>query len=145
MNKLTNFRGAIAVNQQIKCRLSTNTGFKGYRVKKFQIISSTPGTGGSVEYVAKVYSTKVAGVTALVDFDDPTLIATVFYQDRANASSNTETIIIDTKVFNQDCFVTLADAEGGAIAGNFYLELEQVKLDSNEAAVATLTNLKNRS
>ena len=93
-----------------------------------------------------MYTTSRTGeppsVDALVDFDDPTLIAAVFYQDRANASSNTETIIIDNQIFNQDCFVTLADADGNTLAGNYYLELEQVKLSENEATVATLKDLR---
>ena len=130
------------VDAQLAIRLSTNNGMTGYRINKFQIISSTPGVTSSVEYVAKVYSTERDTVDALVNFDDPTLLAVVFYQDRANASSNTETIIIDDKKINQDLFVTLADADGNTLAGNFYLELEQFKLNLDEATVTTLKDLR---
>tara|TARA_R100001594_G_scaffold99683_1_gene134195 strand:- start:153 stop:587 length:435 start_codon:yes stop_codon:yes gene_type:complete len=138
------FKGKIEVDEQITVRLGTNDGLTGYKIKKFQIISSTPGVTSSVEYVAKVYTVERSAVDALVDFNDPTLIAVVYYQDRANASSNTETIIIDNKIFNQDCYVTLDDSDGNTLAGNFYLELEQVKLDLNEATVATLKDMRGR-
>ena len=138
------FKGKIEVDEQITVRLGTNDGMIGYKINKFQIISSTPGVTSSVEYVAKVYTVERSAVDALVNFDDPTLIAVVFYQDRANASSNTETIIIDNKIFNQDCYITLQDADSNTLAGNFYLELEQVKLDLNESTVATLKDMRGR-
>ena len=47
------FKGQLPIGLEQKIHLSTNDGLTGYRVKKFQVISSTPATG-NVEFVAKL-------------------------------------------------------------------------------------------
>lgn len=136
------FKGKIEVGGLLTLRLSTNSGKLGYRVTKFQVISSTPGTGSSVEYVAKLFSIKPTAINAAVNLSDQSIMGVVYYQDRANASSNTETIIVDNKVINQDMFITLADADGNTLAGNYYVELEQLPLSEHEAGIATLTDMR---
>jgi hypothetical protein len=43
--------------------------------------------------------------------------------------------------FNQDIFITLGSQSGASC--NYYIELEQVKLDLNENTVATLKDIRN--
>ena len=140
---IKSYKAQIAMGTQDTIPLHTNNGKTGYRIKKLQVISSTPGTGGSVEYVFKVYTTPQTTVDGVVNMSDNTLLGVAFYQDRANASSNTETIIFDNMTFNQDIYVTAVDAESGTLAGNYYLELEQISLTEDEALVAIVKNLRN--
>ena len=51
-------------------------------------------------------------------------------------------VVIDNKIINQDIFIQHTAQSGNAC--NFYLELEQVKLDLNEATVATLKDMRGR-
>ena len=141
--KIKSFRAKIAMGGQDTISLHTNTGSTGYRIKKFQVISSTPGTGGSVEFVCKAYTIPQTTIDGAVDLSDNTLLGVAFYQDRANASSNTETIIFDNMTFNQDIYITAIDAEGGTLAGNYYIELEQMSLALDENTVATLKDIRN--
>ena len=52
-------------------------------------------------------------------------------------------IIFDNTTINQDMFITHFDASVGKPV-NYYIELEQVKLDLNEATVATLKDMRGR-
>ena len=140
--KIKSFRGQIAMGGQETIRLSTNQGTVGYKIKKFRLMSSAPGTA-SVEYVAKAYTFKQSSINATVDFNDPRLLAVSYYQDEAAPHyPSSEDIIFDAVKFNQDIFVTVEDAGGGSLAANYYLELEQVKLSVDEAAVATLKDMR---
>ena len=48
---------------------------------------------------------------------------------------------MDNVIFNQDIFVTIK-AQAGTDPCNYYIELEQMKLAQDEAAVATLTDMR---
>ena len=143
MSKTISFKGQLAMGTQDIINLKTNNGKTGYKVTKFQIISSTPGTTGSVEFVAKIFDKdQSAAISPVVNFTDSNLIACAFYQDRANASSNTETIIFDNREFNQNIFVTIEDAEGGTVPCNYYIELETMDLSDIQTTQLTLQNLR---
>ena len=51
--------------------------------------------------------------------------------------------IFDNMTFNQDIYVTYKDDETAGKFINYYIELEQVKLDLNENTVATLKDIRN--
>ncbi len=53
------------------------------------------------------------------------------------------TVVVDNKIINQDIFITLR-CHNAAASLNYYIELEQVKLDLNEATVATLKDMRGR-
>ena len=143
MSKTISFKGQLAMGTQDIINLKTNNGKTGYKITKFQIISSTPGTTGSVEFVAKIFDKdQSAAISPVVNFTDSNLIACAFYQDRANASSNTETIIFDNREFNQNIFVTIDDAEGATIPCNYYIELETMPLTDLETTKLTLQSIR---
>ena len=50
-------------------------------------------------------------------------------------------VVFDNVKFNQDIYITHQDEAVGQ-SFNYYLELEQVKLDLNEATVATLKDMR---
>jgi len=50
-------------------------------------------------------------------------------------------VIFDKEIFNQDIFVTHTD-EGGSAKCNYYIELEQMKLDHTQNMNATLKAIR---
>jgi hypothetical protein len=145
MSDTVSYRGIIAPTAQQKIRLHTIKGKVGYRISKFQTVSATPGATGAVEAVLKIYNKDNSGsVSATVDFTESDLLAVVYYQDHdASSYPDSSTIIFDNEVFNQDIFVTCADAAGGSISMNFYIELERMDLNDIQATQATLKSIRN--
>ncbi len=140
---IKSFRGLMKPDTIDQISLHTNTGSTGYRIKKLDIIQETPGVG-DVELVIKVYTIPQTTATTTIDFSDSTLLAVaMFRQDPNNNSTADKIIIFDNVTFNQDIFVTCADAMGATVAGNYHIELEQVKLNLEENTVATLKDIRN--
>jgi hypothetical protein len=141
------FRGLLADGAQQRIRLSTNQGLIGYQIKKFELMPNEPGEDQH-ESTVKVYSVEQSSVDNTVNFDSPTLLAVAIWQS-GNAPGGSDALwvplatIFDNKVINQDIFVTHSETDGSNPI-NYYLELEQVKLDINEATVATLKDMRGR-
>ena len=137
------FRGRLADGEQETINLHTNDGSTGYKIKKLQTIQEDPGT--STEHVVKIYSTPQTTVDDKINFSDNTLLGVSYLHSGPAASSSTvanEVIIFDSMTFNQDIYVT-AKTITGSDEANYYVELEQVKLDLTESTVATLKNIRN--
>ena len=143
---IKSFRGKIANSAQDTIVLHTNDGSTGYRIKKLHIMPIEPGTA-SIEHVVKVYKIEQSAITGTVDFSDNTLVATGFFTASSSAgsygNSGFESIVFDNEVFNQDIYITHEDNGSNNKACNYYLELEQIKLDLNENTVATLKDIRN--
>jgi len=128
-----------------KLHLSTNDGLTGYRIKKFKVISTIP-HNIDVAIVAKIRLTSDSNIGPTVNFEDTDLIAVNAYEDRSSGNLPThETIIFDLETFNQDIFISMSDADGNTTPGNYYLELEQFKLDLNTSTYHTLKNIRSTS
>ena len=141
------FRGLLADASQDTIVLHTNDGSTGYRVVKFQAIGNEPGEQHQ-EHVLKIYKVDQnppsgSLIDNTVDFSEGTLLGVVYIGDNVDQSYPFfTTVIFDSETFNQDIYVTHVDTVGSQPC-NYYIELEQVKLDLNESTVATLKNLKN--
>jgi hypothetical protein len=136
------FRGKLADDTQDTINLHTNNGLVGYRIKKFQLVSDKPGIGGNAEAICKIYTQQQTAIDGLVDFSDTTLLAVAILAQSSDSWISYDTVVFDQMVFNQDVFVTFTDEQGN-MAGNYYIEMEQVMLDLNEATVATLQDIRN--
>ena len=136
------FRGLIADGAQDTVVLHTNNGSTGYRITKLLGMSNAPGT--TQEYhIIKIYKISQTAVDGVVDMSDNTLIAALCFNNRNDELHSNESLIIaDNEIFNQDIYITHTDVQSNTSA-NFYLELEQVKLDLNENTVATLKDIRN--
>jgi len=142
MSKIKTFKGLMTNDTQDTIVLHTNDGSTGYRVVKFQVMPNSPGTTG-VEAVVKIYKVAQTTNTITVDFSDQTLLGVSYYQDDANeAYPSSQDVIFDSEIFNQDIYVTLKQGTGSH-SMNYYIELEQMKLDLNENTVATLKDIRN--
>tara|TARA_Y100001970_G_C14016506_1_gene741224 strand:- start:427 stop:867 length:441 start_codon:yes stop_codon:yes gene_type:complete len=139
------FKGQLPIGLEQKIHLSTNDGLTGYRVKKFQVISSTPATG-NVEFVAKLMLNPDSNISAEVDFNDTDLIAVNYSRDgTTNERPFTQHIIFDHEAFNQDIYINITDAGGATTPANYYIELEQFKIDLNTSTYHTLKNIRSKT
>jgi hypothetical protein len=141
---MISFRGQLDMGVIERIPLSTIRGLIGYKVKKFQLMSSRPGVM-DVEYVGTIFKTNdPTNITIEPDFSDNRLVAAIYYQDHNNIAYPASTdVIFDLEKFNQDIFVSISDAAGGTVRCNYYIELEQMTLDLNEQTVATLKDIRN--
>ena len=135
------FRGLMADGAQDTIVLHTNDGSTGYRIVKFQLMG--PNSSTDIEHVLKIYKIKQTTITSSIDFSDQTLLAAAVITDSTGRETlPTPIIIFDKEVFNQDIYIT-SKADDNAANINYYLELEQVKLDMGESTVATLKDMRN--
>ena len=139
------FRGLLADDGQQVISLRTNDGATGYRIVKFQIMGRLP-AGANQESIVKIYKViqDVTTLDAIVDFSDNTLLAAAYLEAAADqkTESQPQIVIFDSEIFNQDIYVSHVDSESGESI-NYYIELEQVKLDLNQNTVATLKDIRN--
>jgi len=143
------FRGRIPDGGEDTIVLHTNNGETGYRITKFEIMPQSPGTA-DYESGVSIWKTSQSTIsTATLDFDftDNTLMAAAYMAGAAGPTqgNNSYTTIFDNEIVNQDIYITHTNVEGSGAAGNmnYYLELEQVKLNLNESTVATLKDIRN--
>lgn len=146
------FRGLIADEGQDTIVLHTNDGSAGYRIVKFEIMTNIPHVSGTdTEHIVMIW--KVARTAAELgditttnpDFSNNQLLGVGLSLNDVTGSGHGywETTIFDQELFNQDIYITHRDEGGSTVACNYYMELEQMKLDLNENTVATLKDIRN--
>ena len=151
MSKIKSFRGQISANNVDQISLHTNNGSVGYRIIKLQVFPQKPGTSTG-ENLIEIFSIESSAINAAdasvatdVDFSDNTLLAVGFVGASTNNTqlAPISSVIFDNMTFNQDIFISHRDESGNAAPVNYYMELEQVKLDLSENTVATLKDIRN--
>jgi hypothetical protein len=147
---IKSFRGLLADGGQDTIRLGTIRGEIGYKIKKLQVMPHKPYAGSDVsESVVMVWKYKQDTVDGLVEFSDPNLLAAGIVNNITSGLDSRysvipDDVIFDNQIFNQDIYITHS-AVVGTESCNWYLELEQVKLSTHEAAVATLKDMRGTS
>jgi len=139
------FRGLIADGGQDTIVLHTNDGSTGYRIVKFEIIGNSPSTQ-TPEAIVQIWKTEQATpVSTLIDFSNNELLGAAYYSGNASPNYGHDVVIIfDQEIFNQDIYVTSVD-NSDVESMNYYIELEQIKLDLSESTVATLKDIRNEA
>lgn len=143
------FRGLLADGDQEVIRLSRNDGLMGYKIIKFQGFFEKPGTveQESLLKVLKVEDGSVPTAAAEVNFDNMTLMAVWFSTQHTSPAYNNpiQNVVFDREIVNQDIYITHTDQPAGTGEScNYYLELEEIPLNLNEATVATLKDMRGR-
>ena len=142
---IKSFRGLLADGDMDTIRLSTNNGLTGYYIRKFELIAEQP-MAVDQESIEQIFTVEQTAASAVIDFDNPLLLAAGQIANATSGYYNTgyDQIIFDNVAINQDIFITHKDNQGSG-GCNYYLELEQVKLETSEAAVATLKDMRSNS
>jgi hypothetical protein len=139
------FRGLMTDGAIDTISLHTNDGSIGYRIVKFEIMTAEPYGGASAEHIVKIYKIPQTGATTPdVDFSDQTLLATAITNNSTTGYqyATVPSVIFDMEIFNQDIYITHYE-NASSQKCNYYIELEQVKLDLNQNTVATLKDIRN--
>jgi hypothetical protein len=140
---IKSFRGRIADEANDTISLHTNNGAIGYRIKRFQVLPDDPTDGTQTTAVVKIYTIPQSAVTDTVDFSDQTLLGCAFYSASTDTTPGDVVVIFDGMTFNQDIYLTNSINGTAGREMNYYIELEQVRLDLNENTVATLKDIRN--
>jgi len=135
------FRGLIPNDTQDTIVLHTNDGSTGYRIAKLEIMPKQSQIDYEITF--KIYKVSQTTVDNNVDLSDNRLLGVAFSGLAGGEYAGAKTIIFDTEIFNQDIYVTSTDNGGSGQSCNYYIELEQVRLDLNENTVATLKDIRN--
>jgi len=145
---IKSFRGLLTDPEQRKINIHTNNGAIGYKIIKFQVMPNDIDGSTAHEASVQVWKTFQTTLSVDVDFEDQRLLAAAYYirtttgGGTPTAVFDNQTVVFDNQIFNQDIFVVYKDGQGGQ-AMNYYMELEQIKLDVNENTVATLKDIRN--
>ena len=136
------FKGLMASGTELRIRLGTNDGLTGYKIIKFQLFPNNYNV--TDEYNFRVYSVANKTNNTTFNFDDPQLLVAAYLENSNGVDpvSKEGVVVIDNKKINQDIYNQHTSQSANSC--NFYMELEQVKLDINEATVATLKNMRGR-
>jgi len=137
------FRGLIADGDQDTIVLHTNNGSTGYRIVKFQILPVDGNT--AYEGTVQIFKIEQTAVPSEIDMQDNTLLAAATIQQSISTQGGfIDAVVFDNEIFNQDIYIVHDEKSAGAGAAiNYYMELEQRKLDLSESTVATLKNIRN--
>ena len=141
MSRIVSFRSRMVDSTIDTISLHTTDGSTGYRIVKFELMPID--SDEDVEASVKVFSVPQATAIGNIDFSDNTLLAAGIIRAGTGVSQPLTAIsVFDNMTFNQDIFITL---KGGSYTRdvNYYIELEQIKLDLNENTVATLKDIRN--
>jgi len=137
---IKSFRGLIATGTQDTIALRTNDGSMGYRIVKFELMPSV--VTSDIISIVKINKVPTAA-TSTIDFNNQRLLAAgVVRIGNLISETHTSITVFDQEVFNQDIYVN-CKALDAVVAINYYIELEQFKLDLNENTVATLKDIRN--
>jgi len=141
---IKSYRGLIIDGGSDTIVLHTSNGLTGYRVIKFELFPYKPAWGEfeSLVQIFKVLPTTIATTEALTDFSNNELLAAALFTNTAATAAASTVTIFDNDIVNQDIYVTHTQQSGNEPI-NYYIELEQFKLDMNEGTVATLKDIRN--
>ena len=122
--------------------LSTKDGSVGYRIIKFQTINDAPGTQDR-EFVTKIFKSEQTSINGTINFADNDLLAMSALSITASASEPyMQEIIFDKEIFNQDIFISTFNTQASSGNLNYYIELEQMKLDKTQNMSVTLKAIR---
>ena len=137
------FRSKLVTDDIDTIVLHTNTGSTGYRITKFMLMPVDPASD-NMEMTVKVYKISQTSASKTIDFNDNTLLAAGYVENHAGEDNGVRsTIFFDNEIFNQDVYVTAKEGDANSTGVNYYIEMEQIKLDLNENTVATLKDIRN--
>lgn len=129
--KVHSFRGLLTDGDQRKIRIQGPVGAIAWRVTKFQLFPSAPGTA-NYEATVQIWreeQTSVSTDTADVNFtSDELLGAALYIADAGFAGNNNKTTsVFDNELFSRNIYVTHTGTSGSSPI-NYYIELEEVKV-----------------
>ena len=139
------FRGQLGEDEEDRIRLGTIKGKVGYRIIKFQVCLAEPGTTDAMQ-VFKIFKKSQSSFTATIDLTNSDLLAVAYIEDGVGNADNMAPVhlIFDQEIFNQDIFISHKNV-AGTEKGNYYIELEVIRLTDSDAEFTTLKDIRGRN
>ena len=138
---IKSYRGKLDAGDSVRISLATPDGKMGYRIVKLATIVDEP-AAYDTEATLKIFTDKQGTPSSTIDFSDSTLLGVSYTRTGSGSTEMVDqTTIFDNTIFNQNIFVTAVEPINSR-PNNYYIELEQVKLDETEALVAIVKNLR---
>ena len=129
-HKVHSFRGLLADGGQDEINLERQNANIAYRIVKFELMGQIPGAIPQ-ESVVKIYRETPDNIDGIVNFADPTLLATAIWMKDANVIYTVaESVIFDNVLFSRNIYVTHKDIEVGESC-NYYIEIEEVPVSAS--------------
>jgi hypothetical protein len=126
--KMHSFRGNLADGKQQRIRIQGPVGAIAWRITKFQILPLGPGVA-TQELVCKIFREEQTAVSGTLDFTDDELLGAAIFAQSADSYNTFESVIFDNSLFSRNIWITMDDSQNTA-GGNYYLELEEVKVSA---------------
>ena len=141
MSRIISFRGQVADSSEETIPLHTIDGSIGYRLIKFEVMTET---FVNAELLMRIWKTPGNVGAGNIDFSDNRMLAAAQFSQSSASESNPDDVMVifDSEIFNQDIYIT-NNGVSNSRTMNYYIELEQMKLDLNENTVATLKDIRN--
>jgi len=129
--KVHSFKGTLGDEGQNKIDIQGSVGAIAWRITKFEIIDTEPGTLNS-ENVVKIYRDFQSSVDGQVHFTEAELLGVAFWVfNHSNPSyATTSAVIFDNQIFSKNIYVTHKDISGSGNGSNYYIELEEVTVSA---------------
>ena len=141
MSKTLSYRGTLAIGLEDRIRLKTLKGKVGYKITKFQLMSTLP-QDGIQELIGKITKVPDTNIGAIVDFTNSDLMAATVHSTYSGGTINSTYVIFDNEITNQDIFVNITDGASGTTPCNYYIELEVMDLSDIQSTQLTLKSIK---
>jgi len=130
--KVHSFRGKLDDGEQGKIRIQGPVGAIAWRVTQFQIMPLGPGAA-TQELVCKIFREEQTAVSGTLDFTDDELLGAAIFAQSADSFNSFDSVIFDNSLFSRNIFITMDDSQDAA-GGNYYIELEEVKVSATGLA-----------
>jgi len=129
--QMHSFRGLLADGGQDKIRIEGATGAIAWRITKFQIISTAPGQGAdeSILQIWREEQSSVSTTAVTLDFTESELLGVGYWAAPAAGYHLDSIVVFDNALFVRNIYVTHTNV-ASAVACNYYIELEEVKLSA---------------
>ncbi len=136
-HKVHSFRGLLGDGGQDEINLERQNVNMAYRIVKLDIFAEHPGTQ-EYENVVKVFREEQSSITDDVDFTDADLLGVAYLEGHSDPyQTDSIHMVFDNTLFSRNIYVTHKNADSGAEACNYYIEIEEVPVTA-----ATLMQLK---
>jgi len=129
-HKVHSFRGLLIDGGQDEINLERSNVNLAYRIVKFEVMGNNPGTATS-EAIVKIYKNRQSSIDGTVDFSEAELLAAALWHDAdGSAYPLSYQVIFENALFSRNIWVTASDVDG-AYSTNYYIELEEVPVNSS--------------
>ena len=131
--KIHSFRGLLEDGGQDKIGIQGSVGAVAWRIAKFNIISNNPNS--NIEHLMQIWREEQDSISTTIDISKDDWLASAWESGGGYSRPENSNVVIADMLFVRNIWVTHTEIVGST-AGNYYIELEEVKV--SKASMAQL-------